>query len=107
VLSVTLPLTVIVPGEAPGLRMPLTETLPLTVPAEPKVAPLPTAMVAALITDPPSPTRRPPASVAEPSVAVPDTEAKPPLCVRLAMLLIEEKAWVPPVTASVLVPARH
>lgn len=69
--SVTLPLTVITPGDAPGLSVPATAMSPLTVPADPKVAPRPTAIRGAVIVDPASPTRRPPVRSMPPSAAVP------------------------------------
>jgi hypothetical protein len=58
---VTLPLTRIVPGEAPGDSVPLTRMAPLTVPALPKVAPRATVIPpGAEMVDPASPISLPP-----------------------------------------------
>lgn len=56
----TLPVTVIIPGEAPGLSVPAIAILPITDPADPKVAPERTAICAARIVDLAKPTSRPP-----------------------------------------------
>ena len=57
----TLPLTVIVPGEAPGDSVPRTSILAFTVPAVPNVAPWLTTMVLAeVMVVPACPIRRPP-----------------------------------------------
>ena len=69
--SETLPVTVIVPGEAPGLSVPATAISPITEPADPKVAPERTAICAARIVDPAKPTSRPPDMSTLPSDALP------------------------------------
>lgn len=56
--SETLPVTVIVPGKAPGMSLPATAMLPITNSADPKVAPERTAICAARIADPAKPLSR-------------------------------------------------
>ena len=61
VRNITSPFTVIVPGEAPGDSVPRTSISALTVPADPKVAPVPTRIADDdVIVVPAWPIRRPP-----------------------------------------------
>ena len=105
-----MPLTAIVVTDAPpGLRMPATARLPLTVPADPKVAPDRTAIWVALIVEPARPRSRPPVRSTAPSAAVPETVAKPDESANASIPAMSVKATgvaaLPPDIAIMSVPA--
>ncbi|RZT44873.1 hypothetical protein EV283_3778 [Sphingomonas sp. BK036] len=109
-----MPVTVIVPGDTPGLSVPATAMLPITEPAAPKVAPERTVICAARTVDPDNRqtndlTSRLPEMSTQPSEAVPAIVTYPLVMPNASTLAIVENATgaavLPPDTRIVSVPA--